>query len=34
MELLLEIAATAVVVGVAAFVLYCHWQEHWGQNRY
>lgn len=33
-ELLLKIAALAIVVGVTAFVLYCHWQERWGQNHY
>lgn len=34
MELFLRLAAILVVVCVAAFVLYSHWQERWGENHF
>lgn len=34
MELWLRIAALTIVSGVAAYVLYNHWRERWGENHF
>ena len=34
MELVLRVAAIAVVVCIAAYVLYSHWRERWGENHF
>jgi biopolymer transport protein ExbB/TolQ len=34
MELVLRGVAIGIVVAIAAFVLYNHWQERWGTNHF